>query len=206
MTLLATLEDFQRSQGLDPDPTDVAGLIALEGASAAIRTWCGRTFDLAAADEVLLDGSGSRELVLPEAPVQSVTDVSVTDWGGTETALTTADYVLDASAGILWRAWPDVWTTGHGNVALTYDHGYVLPGEVGANLPEDIQLVCIQIASRVKVRSENQGRTVSAEQEQIGTYSHSVTYETQGTTTLGMADLTEIERAILQRFRHVEAE
>lgn len=196
MTLLATLEDFQRSQGLDPDPTDVAGLIALEGASGVVRSYCGQTFDLTEGEQITLDGSGTRALKLPQAPALAITTVVVTDWDDVDTTLTTADYVLDASPGILWRAWPEVWTAGHQNIAVTYDHGYVLPGQVGANLPEDIQLVTLQLAARFYSQATSGGQEISS--EQIGTYQ--VTYASTGTS---VGDLMPLERHILDRHRTV---
>lgn len=198
MTLLATLEDFARFQGSEPDPTDIAAQIALATASEGIRAYCGRRFDLVQNDQVTLDGTGTRALVLPEHPVLQVTSVGVLEdgWDADPTLLTeTTDYKLD-NDGTLIRVWPYVWPLRKLTVEVTYDHGYVLPGFDGANLPEDIQLVCLQLAARFYTRATAGGEEVSA--EQVGTYH--VTYETGAGAA---AELEPLERGLLDR--HVAA-
>lgn len=195
MTLLATLEDFFRSQGQEPDPTDVAAQIALATASAGIRTYCGRTFDHVAGDSVTLDGTGTRTLLLPEHPVLAVSSVGVLEdgWDADPTLLVeTTDYKLDDD-GTLVRTWPYVWPARKLVVEVTYDHGYVLPGIDGATLPEDIQLVCLQLAARLYTRFTAGGEEISS--EQIGTYQ--VTYETGANAA---AELEPLERGLLTRF------
>jgi hypothetical protein len=46
------------------------------------------------------------------------------------------------------------WPTMPGSLRATYDHGYVLPGEVGANLPEGVAQAVIKAIARYLVNPE----------------------------------------------------
>ena len=203
-TTLATLEDFSAARGVQFDPTDLAAIIALEGASDAVRSYTGQSFDAITDDVVTLDGTGREGLLLPQLPVSAVSEVVIISSDGIETTLDPAvDYRLGGS-GILWRfvglsAWPwwgsPIWPLGRQNVRVTHDHGYALPGDEGdPPLPSDIQLVTMQVAARGLAVATSAGRLVSA--ETIGSYSISYdTAQSQG------ADLLELEKRILDHYR-----
>jgi hypothetical protein len=87
---------------------------------------------LAAADYVVrLDGSGRPTLVLPQYPVNSITDVRIDpDRGfGVDTVVT--DYVSYDSVGVLYRT-SGRWPRGRQVIQVTYNAGY-------SHVPEDLQ-------------------------------------------------------------------
>ena len=148
---LTTLEDLASVRGVDADPTDLQAVIALETASAMVRSSLGQLLEDTVDDEITLDGTGTDAILLPELPVNVVTLVSTVS-GDTTTELTeTTDYIVGAG-GILWRTTGSVWPQGRQNVLVTYDHGWVLPGQdlvdgsSASLLPADIQGVTRDLA------------------------------------------------------------
>src|ERR1051326_5505376 len=131
-TRLASLDDFAAARGVDLDPTDLTAIIALEGASAAVQTYTGQTLAFVEEDTVRVHGTGTQSLLLPQVPVGTISDITVTDLADVDTVLTEdIDFVVESDSGILWRTGFDVWTRGKLNVSVTYDHGYdPVPGDV----------------------------------------------------------------------------
>lgn len=209
-TLLASLEDFASSRGQDYDPTDLQALIALEGASGAVRSYCGQTFDYVEDDEITVDGHGTRSLILPQIPVHEVTEVAIVAWDATETVLETTDYVLDGAAGILrrsgnyllWAGWPwaYTWYGAEPRIRIVYSHGYILPEQAAVTdiprLPAELSLVTMQIASRMFSMASQGGQMVRA--ESIGSYS--VEYGSYATSAEESAPL-DVERLVLDKYR-----
>lgn len=116
---------------------------AIGAASEVIRGFCRQRLSYVVAEQVLLSGSACA-LYLPELPVVAVAAVAV---GGVPSDPTT--YAFDAVTGRLWSVavggdglpYPTDWVSGWRNVAVTYDHGYVV-------VPEDVANVCARVASR----------------------------------------------------------
>lgn len=183
---LATPEAFAAFRGVTYDPTDVQAVLALDSAEALIRTYCDQSFDLIEDDIVLLDGTGSRSLLLPQLPIIAVTSVSTFDEDDTETELDPSEYVVTEANGILWRkSHRDVWSRGIANVSVTYDHGY-------AELPPDLLTEAIfPIAARGL--ASNAGGEI--QREDIGTYSVTYADSTSG------GGLQDGERLVLDRYR-----
>ncbi len=106
-----------------------------------------RTFERRT-DTVLLNGSGTRTLLLPGAPVTTIASVVVagaTYAPHTVGAATTANsYQADLQAGIL-RAVGGVWPEGLGNIAVTYTHGF---GGID-DVPGDIQDAVLEHAATI---------------------------------------------------------
>lgn len=167
--------------------TDDGALIAVDAACDMVRTLTEQSFNRDTST-ITLDGTGTDALLLPELPVNSAGTVEV---GGT--AVT--DYVL-GSNGVLIRKYPDpvtidywsesrppevVWPAGRQNVEVTYDHGYA-----NDDLPRDVRIVALSIASRLIVQGV-------AQQETLG--DASVRYAVAST------DLTQGERAILRKHK-----
>lgn len=101
--------------------TDPSMLSALRSATARFRAAVRHPVSLIENDTVLLDGDGSRSLVLPAAPVVSVSTVHVGDHE-------VSDYRW-SRAGLLRRdaGWPDEL----GVVEVTYSHGHdPIPEEI----------------------------------------------------------------------------
>lgn len=165
--------------------SDPGMLIATDAACDTVRSIAEQTFNQATST-VVLDGTGTDALLLPELPVSAAGTVTVA--GGTVT-----DYVLNSRIGVLVRkrAGTDVdysnayrtltWPAGRQNIAVTYVHGYA-----DADLPRDVRMVALAIASRLVVQGV-------ASEESNGPVS--VKYAAPAT------DLTAGELRILQKYR-----
>lgn len=210
MTLLASLEDFASSRGVSYDPTDLQALIALEGASGVVRAYTNQDFGYAEDDEVILDGHGTRALLLPQLPVHEVSEVATIAWDLSETILETTEYRLDPAAGILYREWSTAaWPAygawwhgdGHRNIRVVYSHGYILPGEPEVTdigpLPAELSLVTMQIAARMFTMAQQGGQMVTA--ETVGSYS--VTYGGGSDSSSVSQGPVDTERLILDKYR-----
>jgi len=209
--LLATMEDFAAARGVEFDPTDLQALIALEGASGTVRSYCNRDFSYVEDEEVTVFPRGTAGLILPEVPVHEVSAVTLVASDGTETVLETADWFLDGVSGLLYRVsasvgypwysgWYYLYSTPIQRVVLTYTHGYVLPGEDEIDgvpdLPPELSLATISIASRNITTSATGGQAVR--EKSVGSYS--VTYGDQQ-TTVDETGLTAAERKVLDHYR-----
>ena len=172
--------------------TDRATLL-LDTATAAIQAYTRQTLSQASTT-VVLPGTMSERLVLPERPVTAVTAVSIGD-----TALTAdTDYVWDGAStlirgsrvdGVLSVNGPDWLVNGWGDwggpgaqVEITYTHGF-------ATIPNDIKGVCLALAAR-SLQSPD-----GVNSESVGTYS--VSYSRSG----GAVSLLTEERELLNRYR-----
>ena len=125
--------------------------------SSAIEAFCGRTFARETVTETWR-GFCQELVILDRAPVASIT--SVVEDGVT---LAASDYELDAQKGLIYRLSGDCrawWRTQ--KLVVTYAGGFLLPGQVGANLPADIERAC-----RLAVVSayEQRGRDVMVRSE-----------------------------------------
>lgn len=202
-TLLTTLKDFHIARGSTYDPTDEAAIIALEAASELVRRYTGRSFAYTEDEEITLDGTGTDALLLPNPPVEEVSEVAVVDWNDDETLLETTDYRLDPDAGILWRLhrawWPYPRTWERQSIRIVYTHGY-------QEVPSDVQQAVRSIAGRhldrntVLTSTDTPTGAVSA--LQIGGYR--VSYDTDGGSSSQSEDsngLIPYEVGVLDRYR-----
>lgn len=173
------------SDHLGRDVTEDEGaLAAVDAACEMCRTVAGQTFNLVEGDEITLDGGGVDSLVLPEFPATAAGTVEVG-----EEAVT--DYALDTINGILYRTAgsatetnclpPVRWPLGRQNIAITYDHGYA-----AEELPRDVRMVALSIASRLIVQGV-------AQAEEVG--------DVQITYGMNATDLTTGEKLILDKYR-----
>lgn len=168
---------------------DDGALIALDAACDTVRTMAEQTFNRTVGGTAVLDGTGTDSLLLPELPVTAAGTVLV---NGTAVD----DYVLNGN-GVLFRrgplsgvgtatwdsdvVFPRTWPAGRQNITVTYDHGYE-----DADLPRDIRMVALSLASRLIV----QGVAVE---------------ETNGDVRMKYAgpafDLTGTEKIVLRKYR-----
>ena len=193
MAYLCDIEDLFALIGGTADPTDVRALLALEGASGVVRKFTGQTFDLVEDDDVTLDGRGTYDLVLPQLPVLSITTIETLDAEDVATDVTTYRY---NAAGVVHRL-DAVWPIGFGNIVVTYDHGYILPGETGVTLPDDIRSTTAQIAARLYSLSSAGGTVTS---ETIGSYSYTAD-AAESASSSTVPGLTDTEALVLTRYR-----
>jgi len=98
-------------------------------------------------DELELDGSGSRTILLPAAPIVSVTSLVLVTG---EVLVDRVHFQIGKRAGLLRRLGGRVWPDALGFAQLTYTHGYdaVTADEDGALslLPGDIQGAVLDMA------------------------------------------------------------
>lgn len=130
-----SVDDINTFLGTTLIPDDAQALLAIEEASAVIKNYCNQEIEQTQSDTILLDGTGSTKLFLPEIPVSEIASVKVDG-----VLLDPTQYAL-AENGVLWRKYGS-WTVGARNVEVTYTHGY-------AAIPEDIKGVCYRSASRL---------------------------------------------------------
>lgn len=175
------------------DPEDSQANQALRNATAFIRAYTNQTLTLVEADAVALDGTGRTGLILPQRPVDIVNSVTTLDTFGAETILDVVSYRVDR-AGILWRMDGGVWSWGHANVVVDYDHGY-------ATLPDDLHSACLQVAAHNYATATTVSGNVAS--ESVGSYS--VTYgdttTTSATVNIGGAVVPSTWKIILDHYR-----
>ncbi|MCI1673145.1 MAG: hypothetical protein LKI34_02850 [Bifidobacterium tibiigranuli] len=117
-TYLADINDLATLTGAAADNPKL--LLALRRASDRFIDAIGWNPAYTPNDTIVMDGSGTRTLLLPVMHISAITSVTIADE-------TTADYTANLNAGILRRAsgWPDEL----GNITVTCSHGYEqIPG------------------------------------------------------------------------------
>jgi hypothetical protein len=136
-------------------------------ARRATDRFCGeteRTFERKT-ETVLLNGTGTRTLLLPNAPVATIDAIVVAGATyapyqvGTPAPAGSYAYQVDLKAGIL-RSLGGLWPEGLGNVAVTYTHGF---GGID-DVPGDIQDAVLEHAATIAmvlahVQQESGGST-----------------------------------------------
>jgi hypothetical protein len=180
-------QDLSDKIGRDVTADDGA-VIAVDSASQMVRTIAEQSFNRGTTT-VVLDGTGSDALLLPERPVNSVGTVTIGDDVLDEDAYTVRDDgVLILRSGTAWQSQPlfsdelsfgVAWPKGRQNISVTYDHGYT-------EVPEDVRAVALELASRIVIQGP-------------------VMFETLGPASarysVASTDFTEGEKQILRKYR-----
>jgi hypothetical protein len=126
---------------------DEAALQAVDAACDDLRDRTGQLFNHVADETILMDGTGTDALLLPQLPVEEVSSVVVQ---GYESAEGYAFALHDS--GVLLRIWEPTgtvvasearWPKGRNNVELTYTHGYA-----DADFPRSIRMLAVRMAAR----------------------------------------------------------
>lgn len=155
MVALTTLAALKAELGITGSSSDSRLTSLITQVSAAIETYLDRRLERRTLTQIFMQPE--RLVQLDAWPVVGTPTVV-----NTGTTLTTDDYVLDAAAGTI--AAPDygcaglAYGVGYGspcgyrsfwyNLSVSYTGGYVLPGNVGADLPGDIERACLDLAVR----------------------------------------------------------
>lgn len=163
-----------------PEEADLA-LIATDSASEVVRDYCHQDFTAATNQTVILDGTGTQWLLLPQTPVNAVDSVQV-DYGLSSVDTLTEgqdDEYLWYADGRLFRV-GTTWPSDPQSVAVQYDYGY-------ATIPASVRMVALQVAARIF----SQGLV---RQESVGGYS--ATY-----ASADMGGLAPAEERVLSRYR-----
>ncbi len=169
---LATIADLSAVLRRTVDEEDTAALAALENASAFVEAYLGQAVELDEDDEVILDGSGTRVLLLPAWPVTEVASVEVDE----EALVEGEDFAWSATGEL--RKLTGLWPATLRSVSVTYSHGY-------SPVPAAIVGVVASLAARMY------DSPIAVKQESIGGYS--VTYAGGG-ATFQAAELLILDR------------
>lgn len=158
---------------------DAGATIAVASACEICRNIAEQAFNLDRTT-VVLDGTDTDMLLLPDRPVQTAVAVTV---GGSA-----IDDFISTEDGRLIRGTVGgdqtlTWPRGRQNISITYDHGY-------ETIPTDVKMVALQVAARIVIQGV-------AKREQQGDLQ--VEY---ATPTL---DLTSNEDRILRRYRRARS-
>lgn len=185
---LITVDDLGDYLGQNLSSSDKATFV-VASADQIVKTLTGQHLEAVSNDIVLMDGTGTDTILLPQLPVTNVDSVIEDD----ELLTELEDYVLGANGKL--RRLPTVtengwststvrrrWNPGVRNIEVQYDHGY-------ATLPADLKMVALLIASRAF--NESAGNVIS---ETLGQYS--VRY-----SDTGGSDLTFTEKTIISNYR-----
>lgn len=115
-------------------PTDERSQLVLDGATTAIRKYCG--WNIAPAEDltVTLDGGG-QVLYLPSLQVNSIASITVDG-----TALASTDFEWSKRTGNVRRKdhcdFPEVW----GGIVAVFNSGY-------AEVPQDLKTIVLQVSA-----------------------------------------------------------
>jgi hypothetical protein len=177
-----SVDDLGDLIGQDLTSSDSA-LIAVDAACDICRDEAEQTFNAVNNDSIVLDGTGTDALMLPELPVNGIDSVAI---GDDDPLTVDDDYVLNGQ-GVLLRA-GTTWTVGRQNIAVTYDHGFA--DEV---FPRSVREVALDIAKQIFAQMSTAGIT----SESLGQYS--ITYNTSELAQQGI--LVDWHRRILRKYR-----
>ena len=162
-----SVEDINTFLGTTITPDDAQALLAIEEATAVIKNYCNQEIEQVSDETILLDGTGSTKLFLPELPVVSITSVEV------DGVLLDPNYYALAENGVLWRKY-STWTLGACNIKIVYTHGYT-------SIPEDVRGVCYRSAARLfqaQLKAKRQDFMSGLQSVSVGDWSE--TYENAG--------------------------
>jgi hypothetical protein len=179
-------------------PTDIIANLALAAATVMIQNYTDQVISYVS-ETVILDGTGTDTILLPELPVIDVTNVvSDCDTSWPQTLLpqsngSNADYTFTGGYdGLLIRrrgqfvayegmfnARYGMWPSRRQSVQVTYSHGY-------QTIPTDLQLLCAIIAARAFAQD-------GANAENVGTYV--AQYAAQP------GEISALEKTVLDRYK-----
>lgn len=193
LTPFISRTDLSEYLGVDVT-TDAGALIAVDAAVDTVRTLTEQDFNPVNADTIVLDGTGTDTLLLPQLPVRAV-GTAVVNGGTLDPTLdytwTAGGYLIRTDGTATLSSWTQssygpcaYWPQGRQNVSVTYDRGYSTNGSI--DVPADVRIVALMIAARLSVQGVDSTRTVGAA---------SVKYAVAST------DLTENERRILRKYK-----
>lgn len=162
-------------------PVDAAAAdLALASASAVIRRWTRQTITRVVDDVVQLRVIDCDALVLPQRPVESVSQVMAN-------ALVLNDWVLSGERLLRtggWHRLPGTTTyPDPGLVQVTYTHGW-------DEIPDDVRGVCLDLASATL------SNPAMLRQEAIDDYSRTFAAE-----SLGLGGLSDTHKELLGDYR-----
>lgn len=197
-----TLDRVQRELNVvDESKLDLLEDLILE-AKAMTDAFCNRSFSKQVDIVEKVRGYDDAFVFVSITPIIEVTEISIDG-----VVLATTDYEIDdANAGTIYRenGWESKSTflpgimnrpvpnSQQANIQITYDGGYILPGDTGRTLPYDIERANFQI---VKHLFQSRFRDMSVKSEKVDDI-YSVTYGDGA-----VADLPQIAMDLLNRWK-----
>ena len=155
--MFTTLPHLKSFLDIDTDnlENDQELLFLIKAISGQIRKYCNRDFSSKERTEQGV-GIGRQKIWLKERPILEVKHVAIGDpplWGD----LDINDYIILAEEGALYRKvgwydgrYPIMGIMGNMpsydfnfNYMVTYTAGYIMPGDINRNLPEDLEYACL---------------------------------------------------------------
>lgn len=140
-TDLTTLAAVKAELGISTTEHDTQLGNYISQASDSVISYCNRVFARESVSETFRIERPGKGLVLSRYPVTAI--ASVVENGVT---LAASDYETNAGDGVLWRLQGDSqsrWACG--KIVVNYTGGYLLPNDVGRNLPNDIERAAIMM-------------------------------------------------------------
>lgn len=180
--LLATVAQLRTFLD-EPILDEARAELFLRIASGEVRGYTGQLFDYVEDDEVILNGRGTRILLLPELPVLDVIEV-LEAFGTADEAViagplgTSPVWEWDED-GVLERIDGGVFRRRRRWYHVTYDHGFLV-------VPDEVSSVVLRAAGRAYENPEG------VRQEALGRYSYTLAGEQAGIGLYG-PDLRELE-------------
>lgn len=180
---LAGVEDLRTFLGrpatFDPSTAD----LYLRLASNEVRAACGRTFDEVTDDVLLVDGTGTGTLLLPEPPITAVAEIVEAPGTDYEAVLSATTAFEWSATGVLRRLDGRTFVRRFRWYRVTYSHGF-------ADVPDEVAGVVLRVAARSMTNPRG------LKQEAIGRYSFTVAGESAGVGLLP-ADLVALGDLVL---------
>jgi len=173
------------------DPNSLAVKITLDSACEKVRTYLGQTINLVADDIEIHSGSGRRKLRLRQRPVRSVSEVKIDD-------VIMAASTYNVRGAIVTFTDTDTWTNGDDNISVKYTHGYDISEPSDNNVPADIRLVALLLASRIYQSIGVPIAVGGLSGETIGDYSYTLDNSASSASAI---ELYEAEKYCLDKYR-----
>lgn len=151
--------------------------------SKSIQSYCNRVFKSASVTETL-DSPGRNVIAVSRPPVTAVASFTVDG-----TAMTTADYDLDADAGHFRRVDGGLWSEGQQIVTAVYTGGYT-------TIPEPVKLAALLALKHALGQLDATGQYRS---ERLGDYSYDLA--DNGGNDLPTAALSYLDAYVLTPIR-----
>lgn len=188
--MFASISELGEYLGQDLEESDPRALAILKAASAAVQAWTGQTISKVTDDTVVLTGSWSGVLALPQLPVVGVASASVNTGGSIyevpDFQLRPDGHLLfGAALEALWGPDPDdaeggrAWGGPNSGVTVTYTHGF-------DPIPEDVKAATLFIACRIWDRPDAPAQATG--------------YAAAG-ATVAADGLTTLEQRLLRKYR-----
>jgi hypothetical protein len=184
------------------DATTTRGTAVITAACDMVRLFTEQElYPAVTAGTVLLDGTGTETLLLPQRPATNAG--TVIEAGGTLTLDTDytlgTDGVLYRTPGVIDAGWGTetlrtYWWPGRQNIEVTYSYGYT-----SLTMPAELKEVALGMAGRLFVQQPVSGN-ISESEESLGQYSTRTRYSTNGAGS----DFSNTEKAIMRKYKQAK--